>query len=86
MEQQEHLLLLVEEQQQNICFAEKQQKLSVPYKEIVIYNAYSMTAITPAMTGNIDDWCCVIGKTGGATPNNVLVDGVASGTATSIPS
>jgi hypothetical protein len=32
--------------------------------------------------GNVDDWLCCIGKNGGLTPNNILIDGVPSGTDT----
>ena len=35
-----------------------------------------------ASVGNLDDWVCCIGKNGGTNPNNILIDGVASGTAT----
>ena len=33
-------------------------------------------------TTNPDNWVCTIGKNVGATPGNILIDGVASGTAT----
>ena len=35
-----------------------------------------------ATTGTDTDWLCCIGKNGGTYPNNVLIDGVAIGTAT----
>jgi hypothetical protein len=37
---------------------------------------------TPYLTANLNDWLCMIGKNGGAVPNNILADGVARGNAT----
>jgi len=32
--------------------------------------------------GILNDWCCCIGKNGGSTPNNIIIDGVGRGNAT----
>ncbi len=34
-----------------------------------------------SIAGNVNDWLCMIGKNGGAVPNNILADGATRGTA-----
>ena len=46
---------------------------------VVYYEGWKTNGIS---TGNIDDWLCCIGKNSGTIPNNILIDGVASGIAT----
>ena len=58
------------------------------YKGVVSYVDYAsgatanLTSTIPTLIGDIDDWVCVIAKSGGTSPNNVLVDGVPSGVGT----
>ena len=48
-------------------------------KGCVHYDGWKTSYSSPTI-GNIDDWLCCIGKNGGTTPNNILLDGIPSGT------
>ena len=45
----------------------------------VHYDRWKSRYSSPIL-GNLDDWLCCIGKNGGTIPNNILFDGVPSGT------